>query len=52
MKFNKKSYLVLAWVRLVERGKYRLDQVPEIGNLKEKVMEVVEENKKKQEVER
>lgn len=35
--FNSESGLVKTWVSLIKKGVYKLDQVPEIANLKEVV---------------
>lgn len=41
MTFTKNSGLVKVWVSLVLDGTYKLEQVPELLNLKETVTEVV-----------
>jgi len=41
--FTKESGLVKVWVSLVLAGTYRLDQVPELYNLRDVVTEVVNE---------
>lgn len=41
--FNKNSQLVKTWVRLVSEGRYTRDQVPNLSNLREIVMEVLDE---------
>lgn len=43
MTFTKDSGLVKVWVSLVLAGTYKLEQVPELLNLKEVVTEVVNE---------
>lgn len=39
--FNKNSGLVKVWVSLVLQGVYKVEQVPELSNLKVVVTEVV-----------
>ncbi len=41
--FNKNSGLVKTWVSLIRKGIYTTDDVPNIGNLKEVVLSVLEE---------
>ncbi|GIO32002.1 hypothetical protein J2TS6_31430 [Paenibacillus albilobatus] len=41
MQFTRESGLVKVWVSLVMTGTYRIDQVPELYNLKEVVSEVI-----------
>lgn len=39
--FNENSGLVKIWVDAVKRGDYKLEQVPQLSNLKEVVAEVL-----------
>ncbi|MCT4597448.1 MAG: CD1375 family protein [Vallitalea sp.] len=39
--FNEDSGIVKVWVRLVKEGKYKLEQVPMLSNLKEIVTSIV-----------
>lgn len=41
--FNKNSALVKTWVRLIKGGKYTINDVPQISNLKEMVELALEE---------
>ena len=41
--FNKDSQLVKTWVRLVREGAYKREQVPALGNLREVVWSVLDE---------
>lgn len=43
MKFNKDSIIVKTWVVLILAGTYTIDDVPNIGNLREVVQEVLDE---------
>lgn len=43
MTFTENSGLVLVWVSLILAGTYKLEQVPELFNLKEAVTEVLKE---------
>ena len=40
--FNKDSGLVKAWVNLIKRGAYTIEQVPNLSNLREVVASVLE----------
>jgi len=40
--FNENSGLVKVWVDLVQTGVYKLDHVPELSNLKQIVMQIIE----------
>lgn len=40
--FNENSGLVLVWVSLIKEGKYTIDDVPNLSNLKEMVIKVLE----------
>lgn len=42
--FNKNSQLVKTWVRLVSEGSYTREQVPNLSNLREVVLEVLDES--------
>ncbi len=42
--FNKDSGLVLTWVRLVQNGTYSKELIPNIGNLREVVISVLDES--------
>ena len=35
--FNKDSIIVRTWVKLVNEGKYTIEQVPDLSNLREEV---------------
>lgn len=39
--FSANSVVVKAWVNLVKEGIYSMDQVPELGNLREQVALVI-----------
>lgn len=41
-KFKKDNQIVKSWVSLVLAGKYTIDQVPALGNLREMVIEILE----------
>ena len=41
--FKKDSVIVKSWVKLIQEGRYTLDDVPNISNLKEVVQEVLDE---------
>lgn len=41
--FNKNSALVKIWVSLILAGTYTIEQVPNLSNLKEIVLEVLNE---------
>lgn len=43
MVFTKNSGLVKVWVSLIMAGTYKLEQVPQLFNLKEVVAEVINE---------
>lgn len=43
MVFDKESGLVNVWVGLIKRGVFKLEQVPELYNLKEMVAEMIKE---------
>lgn len=43
MKFNKDSIIVKTWVALILAGTYTIDDVPNIGNLRKVVQEVLDE---------
>ncbi|MDK8182122.1 hypothetical protein [Paenibacillus sp. UMB4589-SE434] len=43
MVFDKNSGLVKVWASLVVLGIYKLDQVPQISNLKQAVSEVIDD---------
>ena len=43
MKFTKDSVIVKSWVALILAGTYTIDDVPNIGNLKEVVQEVLDD---------
>ena len=43
--FNKNSGLVKVWVSLIMSGTYTREQVPELSNLKECIVEVLNELK-------
>lgn len=45
--FNKNSGLVQVWVRLIKQGTYTISNVPNLSNLKEVVVEILEEENKK-----
>ena len=40
--FNKNSGLVQVWLRLIKNNNYTIDQVPNISNLKEIVIKILE----------
>lgn len=40
--FNKDSGLVKAWVNLIKQGAYTIEQVPNLSNLREVVVSVLE----------
>ena len=40
--FNKDSGLVKVWVNLIEQGVYTIEQVPNLSNLREVVVSVLE----------
>jgi hypothetical protein len=40
--FDKNSGLVKTWVNLVQQGAYTVDQVPNLSNLREVVISVLE----------
>lgn len=42
--FNENSELAKTWVRLVQSGQYKKEEVPEIGNLKEIVYDSLNTN--------
>lgn len=44
MEFTKESTIVQAWVRLVNDGKYKEEQIPALGNLKDIVLETINSN--------
>lgn len=35
--FNKESFTVQVWIKLVREKKYTVDQIPDLSNLKEEV---------------
>lgn len=39
--FNEKSIVVRTWVNLVKKGVYTMEQVPDLGNLREMVALVI-----------
>lgn len=41
MEFTYESEIVKTWVRLVQSGKYEEEKIPNIGNLKDVVIEVI-----------
>lgn len=41
--FDKSSVIVKTWAKLVEDGKYTLDQVPKLFNLREEVTVILQE---------
>lgn len=41
--FTKDSVIVKSWVTLIKAGRYTLDDVPNISNLKEVVKEVLDD---------
>lgn len=49
MNFNRNSIIVKTWVALILAGTYTIDDVPNIGNLREVVQEVLDENEQNQE---
>lgn len=46
MKFTKDSGLVRVWVNLIKNGYRKLEEVPNIFNLKEVVTEIIEKGEK------
>jgi len=40
--FNENSGLVQVWLRLIKNNNYTIDQVPNISNLKEIVIKILE----------
>lgn len=44
MVFTKDSVIVKSWVALILAGTYTIDDVPNIGNLREVVQEVLDEH--------
>ncbi|MDU3009542.1 MAG: CD1375 family protein [Peptoniphilus harei] len=46
MKFTKDSGLVRVWVNLIKNGYRKLEEVPNIFNLKEVVREIIEKGDK------
>lgn len=40
--FNSKSVVVIAWANLVSSGKYTIEQVPDLFNLREEVASLLE----------
>lgn len=40
--FNKNSGLVQIWVRLIENNQYTIEQIPNISNLREIVIDILE----------
>lgn len=49
MVFTKDSIIVKTWVSLILAGTYTIDDVPNIGNLREVVQEVLDEHGQNQE---
>ena len=39
--FNENSIIVKTWVNLVKKGVYTVEQVPNLGNLKEAVTDIL-----------
>lgn len=46
MKFSKDSQMVKTWVRLVQSGARKREEVPKLGNLQEVVWEVLDNSPK------
>lgn len=42
--FNRNSGLVQVWVRLIKNGTYEISNIPNLSNLKQIVIEVLNEN--------
>lgn len=42
MIFTEDSPVVQAWVRLIKQGKYKKEDVPELGNLRDIVYSILE----------
>ena len=42
--FNENSGLVQVWVRLIRSGKYTIQQIPNISNLRVVVISILEED--------
>lgn len=42
--FNENSGLVQVWVRLIKQGLYTINNVPNLSNLREIIIEILNEN--------